>query len=108
MRGHTRAKQNGGLLLREKQARQLSTCLSKPLTEQRCSHRLIEPLNEKSQIAQEYGLLQADARQQLLMGLRSCGVNTTSRQGIKQLGIVARRNPRPPPLNDSPAILQLS
>ena len=64
-----RAKQNGGLLLREKQARQLSTCLSKPLTAQRCSHRLIEhrtmePLNEKSQIAQEYGLLPADARQQ--------------------------------------------
>ena len=62
-----RAKQNGGLLLREKQARQLSTCLSKPLTAQRCSHRLIEhrtmePLNEKSQIAQEYGLLPADAR----------------------------------------------
>ena len=40
-----RAKQNGGLLLREKQARQLSTCLSKPLTAQRCSHRLIEPSN---------------------------------------------------------------
>ena len=64
-----RAKQNGGLLLRDKQARQLSTCLSKPLTAQRCSHRLIEhrtmePLNEKSQIAQEYGLLPADARQQ--------------------------------------------
>ena len=67
-----------GLLLREKQARQLSTCLSKPLTAQRCSHRwpwnhgtmeplnhwTIEPLNEKSQIAQEYGLLPADARQQ--------------------------------------------
>ena len=69
-RSYMRAKQNGGLLLREKQARQLSTCLSKPLTAQRCSHRLIEhrtmePLNEKSQIAQEYGLLPADARQQL-------------------------------------------
>ena len=40
------------------------------LTAQRCSHRLIEhrtmePLNEKFQIAQEYGLLPADARQQL-------------------------------------------
>ena len=32
-------------LLREKQARRLSTCLSKPLTEQRCSHRLIERSN---------------------------------------------------------------
>ena len=41
-----RAKQNGGLLLREKQARQLSTCLSKPLTAQRCSHKwTIEPWN---------------------------------------------------------------
>ena len=67
-----RAKQNGGLLLREKQARQLSTCLSKPLTAQCCSHRMIEqsnnrtiePLNEKSQIAHEYGLLPANARQQ--------------------------------------------
>ena len=67
-RSYKRAKQNGGLLLREKQARQLSTFLGKPLTAQRCSHRLIEhrttePLNEKSQIAQEYGLLAADARQ---------------------------------------------
>ena len=44
-RSYMRAKQNGGLLLREKQARQLSTCLSKPLTAQRCSHRLIEPSN---------------------------------------------------------------
>ena len=55
-RSYMRAKQNGRLLLREKQARQLSTCLSKPLTVQCCSHRLIElrnkePLNEKSQIA---------------------------------------------------------
>ena len=37
-RSYMRTKQNGGLLLREKQARQLSTCLSKPLTAQRCSH----------------------------------------------------------------------
>ena len=50
-RSYMRAKQNGGLLLREKQARQLSTCLSKPLTAQRCGHRWpwnhgnIEPLN---------------------------------------------------------------
>ena len=53
-RSDMRAKKNGGLLLREKQARQLSTCLSKPLTAQRCSHddhgtmepwRTIEPLN---------------------------------------------------------------
>ena len=45
-RSYMRAKQNGGLLLREKQARQLSTCLSKPLTAKRCSHRLtIEPWN---------------------------------------------------------------
>ena len=63
------AKQNCAFLLREKQVQQLSTCVSKPLTAQRCSHRLIEhrtmePLNEKSQIAQEYGLLPADARQQ--------------------------------------------
>ena len=28
------------------------------------NHRTIEPLNQKSQIAQEYGLLPADARQQ--------------------------------------------
>ena len=65
-RSYIRAKQYGGLLRREKQARQLSSCLTKPLTEQRCSHRLIEPsnLNEKTQIAQEYGLLPADARQQ--------------------------------------------
>ena len=34
-RSYMRAKQNGGLLLRENQARQLS----KPLTAQRCSHR---------------------------------------------------------------------
>ena len=45
-----------------------------------------------------------------------CWVNTTSRWGIKQLGIcfnsiffyfplkVARGNPQPPPLNDSPAV----
>ena len=49
-RSYMRAKQNGGLLLREKQARQPNTCLSKPLTAQRRSHRLIdhrtiEPLN---------------------------------------------------------------
>ena len=44
-RSYMRAKQNGGLLLREKQARQLSTCLSEPLTAQCCSHRLIEPSN---------------------------------------------------------------
>ena len=64
-----RAKQNGGLLVREKQARQLS----KPQTAQRCSHRwpskhgTIEPSNQKSQMDQEYGLLPADARQQLLV-----------------------------------------
>ena len=65
-RSYVRVKQNGGLLPREKQARKLSSCLSKPLTAQRCSHRLIEPsnLNEKTQIAQEYGLLPADALQQ--------------------------------------------
>ena len=40
---YMRTKQNGGLLLREKQARQLRTCLNKPLTAQRRSHRLIEP-----------------------------------------------------------------
>ena len=34
-RSYMRAKENGGLLLREKQARQLS----EPLTAQRCSHR---------------------------------------------------------------------
>ena len=62
---YKRTKQNGGLLLGEKQVRQLSTCLNKPLTALRCSHRLIELLNQKSQIiAQEYGLLPADARQQ--------------------------------------------
>ena len=58
------------ILPREKQARHPSTCLSKLMSAQRCSHRLIEhrtmePLNEKFQIAQEYGLLPADARQQL-------------------------------------------
>ena len=51
------------LLLREN--RRGSTRLNKPLTAQRRSHRLIEPSNQKSQIAQEYGLLPADARQQL-------------------------------------------
>ena len=35
-------KQNGGLLLRETHAQQLRTCLNKPLTAQRCSHRLTE------------------------------------------------------------------
>ena len=45
-RSYMRAKQNGGLLLREKQARQLSTCWSKLLTAKRYSHRLtIEPWN---------------------------------------------------------------
>ena len=52
-----RTKQNGGLLWREKQARQLSTCW--------LNHGTIEPSNQKSQIAQEYGLLPANARQQL-------------------------------------------
>ena len=36
--------------------------------------------------------------------ISSCRVNTTSRWGIKQLGIlliVAGGNPQPPPLNDS-------
>ena len=74
-RSFMRAKQNGGLLLTEKQERQLS----KPLTAQRCSHRppsnhgtmepwnhgTIEPSNQKSQMDQEYGLLLADARQQI-------------------------------------------
>ena len=72
-KSYMRANQNGGLLLREKQARQLSTCLSKPLTVtmtavtmtmEPWNHGTIEPLNEKSQIAQEYGLLPAGARQQ--------------------------------------------
>ena len=51
-RSYVRVKQNGGLFVREKQARQLSSCLSKPLTAQRCSHRLTEPskLNEKTQM----------------------------------------------------------
>ena len=44
-RSYMRANQNGGLLLRENQARQLSTRLNKPLTAQRRSHRLIEPSN---------------------------------------------------------------
>ena len=70
-RSYMRAKQNGGLLLREKQARQLSTCM----TEQRCSHRwtiepwnhwIMEPLNEKSQIDQECGLLPGISRQQTM------------------------------------------
>ena len=44
-----RAKQNGGLLLRKKQAPQLSTCLSKPLTAQRYSRRwTIEPWNHRT------------------------------------------------------------
>ena len=42
--------------------------LLKPLTAQRCSHRLnnrtMVPWNQKSRITQEYGLLPADARQQ--------------------------------------------
>ena len=72
-KSYMQAKQNGGLLLREKQAQQLSTCSSKLLTAKRCSHRLtiqpwnhgtMEPSNQKSQMDQEYGLLPADARQQ--------------------------------------------
>ena len=48
-----RAKQNGGLLLREKQARQLSKPLSAAVTD---DHRTMEPSNQKSQMDQEYGL----------------------------------------------------
>ena len=44
-RSYMRTKQNGGLLLREKQARRLSTRLNKPLTAQRRSHKLLEPSN---------------------------------------------------------------
>ena len=64
---HTRTKQNGRLLLRDKEARQSTAVkhLLKPLTAQRCSHRLnhwtIEPLDQN----QEYRLLPADARQQI-------------------------------------------
>ena len=69
-RSYMRTKQNSGLLPREKQARQLSTCLNKPLTAQRCSSQIdwtIEPLNQNSQTAhQEYGLLPANVWQQLL------------------------------------------
>ena len=50
-----RAKQNGGLLLREKQARQLSNrwLHSTTVTD---DHRTMEPSNQKSQMDQEYGL----------------------------------------------------
>ena len=44
-RSYMRTKQNGGLLLREKQARLLSTRLNKPLTALRRSHSLIESSN---------------------------------------------------------------
>ena len=44
-RSYMRTKQNGGLLLGEKQARRLSTRLNKPLTAQRRSHKLLEPSN---------------------------------------------------------------
>ena len=44
-RSYMRTKQNGGLLLREKQARRLSTRLNKPLTAQRRSQKLLEPSN---------------------------------------------------------------
>ena len=44
-RSYMRTEQNGGLLQREIQARQLSTRLNKPLTSQHRSHRLIEPWN---------------------------------------------------------------
>ena len=45
-RSYMRGKQNDGLLIRDKQAWQLSTCLRKPLTAKRCIHRLtIEPWN---------------------------------------------------------------
>ena len=58
---HTRTKQNGGLLLRNKAARQLSTCFNRWLHSAAVTDWTIEPLNQKSQIAQEYGLLPTDA-----------------------------------------------
>ena len=50
--------------------------LLKPLTAQiePLNHRTIEPLNQKSQIAQEYGLLPTDARQQLVLGKQFNGI----------------------------------
>ena len=70
-------KQNGGLLVREKQAGQTVGGAAKHSLKQTADSTVpqsqivwtIEPLNQKSQksqIAQEYGLLPADARQQLL------------------------------------------
>ena len=53
-----RTKQNGGLLRREKQARQLSNCSLVTLLIEPWNHWTIEPSNhrtKKSQIAQEYG-----------------------------------------------------
>ena len=44
-RSYMTTKQNGGLLLREKQARRLSTRLNNRLTAQRRSHKLLEPSN---------------------------------------------------------------
>ena len=54
-----------GLLLREKQARQLSKPLKSQMTIEPSNHRTIEPSNQKSQMDQEYGLLLADARRQI-------------------------------------------
>ena len=44
------------------------TCLSRWLRSAAVTDWTIEPLNQKSQIAQEYGMLPADARQQLVLG----------------------------------------
>ena len=40
-------------------------CLQSQMTIEPLNHGTMEPLNQKSQIAQEYGLLPADARKQL-------------------------------------------
>ena len=41
-----------------------STALQSQMTIEPWNHRTIEPLNQKSQMDQEYSLLAADARQQ--------------------------------------------
>ena len=66
-------KQNGGLLLRETHARQLRTCLNKPPTAKRYSHRLIEHRTIEPKISNRSRIWSAaaNARQQQLKAVIS-------------------------------------
>ena len=70
---------------------------------------------ELDEAAQKSETILSTADYRVVTKISSCWVNTTSRRGIKQLGIflvlfffcfsikVPVRNPRPPALSDSPA-----